>query len=176
MWPGRVPAGGRSNATVSALDVLPTFAALAGASLPSNRVLDGQDLGAVLFDGAPQLPTSQRPGGALFHPNSGSEGVIGELMTARMGPLKAKWLTGGPQTDCQGNTAPKQVHDPPLIFDLAADLAEVRVLWLVYAFALMARGCVGAPAAVYFGCSTHVSVVQLQLWREPSCACLSLID
>lgn len=44
-WPGHVPAGGTSDAIVSTLDVLPTFAALAGASdkVPSDRVIDGVD-------------------------------------------------------------------------------------------------------------------------------------
>lgn len=42
-WPGHVPAGKTSDAIISTLDVLPTFAALAGASehVPSDRVIDG---------------------------------------------------------------------------------------------------------------------------------------
>lgn len=40
-WPGRVPAGRTSDAVVSTLDVLPTFAALAGADVPDDRIIDG---------------------------------------------------------------------------------------------------------------------------------------
>jgi arylsulfatase A-like enzyme len=48
-WPGKIPAG-RDDATVwSALDFLPTFAALAGAKLSTNVALDGEDASAVLF-------------------------------------------------------------------------------------------------------------------------------
>lgn len=44
-WPGRVPAGRVNDAIVSTLDVLPTFAALAGADehMPSDRTIDGVD-------------------------------------------------------------------------------------------------------------------------------------
>lgn len=42
-WPGKIPSGQTSKAIVSSLDVLPTFAGLAGARkhLPENRKLDG---------------------------------------------------------------------------------------------------------------------------------------
>jgi arylsulfatase A-like enzyme len=41
--PGRVPAGRESDALMATLDVLPTFAHLAGATLPADRVIDGRD-------------------------------------------------------------------------------------------------------------------------------------
>ena len=40
-WPGKIPAGSRSGEVASTIDVLPTFAKLAGASLPTDRVIDG---------------------------------------------------------------------------------------------------------------------------------------
>jgi len=44
VWgPGHVPAGGKCNEIMATLDVLPTFAALAGISVPSDRVIDGKD-------------------------------------------------------------------------------------------------------------------------------------
>ncbi|MEM9166481.1 MAG: sulfatase-like hydrolase/transferase, partial [Planctomycetota bacterium] len=42
-WPGRVPAGVESDALFTTLDLLPTFATLAGFDLPDDRVLDGVD-------------------------------------------------------------------------------------------------------------------------------------
>jgi arylsulfatase A-like enzyme len=44
-WPGNIPAGTQSDAIVSTLDVLPTFAALAGVPelVPSDRTIDGVD-------------------------------------------------------------------------------------------------------------------------------------
>lgn len=50
--PGTVPAGAVTNAIASNLDLLPTFAALAGADLPTDLELDGKDIGAVIFEGA----------------------------------------------------------------------------------------------------------------------------
>jgi arylsulfatase A-like enzyme len=43
-WPGRLPAGRTFEGVSSALDLLPTTAALAGASLPAGRAYDGVDL------------------------------------------------------------------------------------------------------------------------------------
>jgi arylsulfatase A len=42
-WPGKVPAGRDNSAIVSTLDVLPTFAALAGVAdeVPTDRIMDG---------------------------------------------------------------------------------------------------------------------------------------
>jgi len=42
-WPDRVPAGRTSDAIISTLDVLPTFATLAGTQPPQDRVIDGVD-------------------------------------------------------------------------------------------------------------------------------------
>ncbi len=45
LWgPGRVPAGTTCNKLASTLDVLPTLAALAGAEVPTDRVIDGADI------------------------------------------------------------------------------------------------------------------------------------
>jgi arylsulfatase A-like enzyme len=44
-WPGHVPAGRTSDAPIATLDVMPTFAALAGAAdqVPTDRIIDGVD-------------------------------------------------------------------------------------------------------------------------------------
>jgi len=47
-WPGRVPAGKVTDEIVTTMDILPTFARLAGAALPKGRTLDGQDLAPLL--------------------------------------------------------------------------------------------------------------------------------
>ena len=46
--PGRLPAGRVSSAVAANMDLLPTFASLAGAELPTDRVLDGRDLWPLL--------------------------------------------------------------------------------------------------------------------------------
>lgn len=54
-WPGRIPAGSSTDAMSSMMDVLPTFAKLAGARVPTDRKLDGVDLWPVLT-GSPAQP------------------------------------------------------------------------------------------------------------------------
>jgi len=47
-WPGRIPAGLVSNEVVTEMDLLPTFAKLAGAEVPSDRIIDGKDIRPIL--------------------------------------------------------------------------------------------------------------------------------
>jgi arylsulfatase A-like enzyme len=51
-WPGKIPVGATSDAITSTIDLLPTFATLAGGKLPADRVMDGRDLGTLLRDPA----------------------------------------------------------------------------------------------------------------------------
>ena len=47
-WPGKIPAGRTIDEIMSAMDLLPTFAKLAGAKIPTDRIIDGKDISAVL--------------------------------------------------------------------------------------------------------------------------------
>ena len=47
-WPGRIPAGKDNHELMTAMDLLPTFARLAGAQVPTDRVIDGRDVWPVL--------------------------------------------------------------------------------------------------------------------------------
>lgn len=80
-WPGHVPAGRTSGAIVSTLDVLPTFAALAGAekAVPGDRVVDGVDQ-RELFLG--ESEEGARDGFLYFEGN--------ELQAVRSGPWKLR--------------------------------------------------------------------------------------
>lgn len=50
IWqPGKVPAGTTCDELASTMDLLPTFGQLAGASLPSDRTIDGKDISPLLF-------------------------------------------------------------------------------------------------------------------------------
>lgn len=48
-WPGRVPAGTSTAAICGMIDLLPTCAALAGGAVPTDRTIDGRDIGSVLL-------------------------------------------------------------------------------------------------------------------------------
>jgi len=43
-WPGEIPAGKTSDAIVTTMDLMPTFAGLAGQTLPADLVIDGKDI------------------------------------------------------------------------------------------------------------------------------------
>jgi arylsulfatase A-like enzyme len=49
-WPGRIPAGTTCPQIAGNIDVLPTFARLVGAELPSDRILDGRDITPLMFN------------------------------------------------------------------------------------------------------------------------------
>lgn len=71
VWaPGRVPAGTRSDAFATTMDLLPTFAALAGAELTGERI-DGLDLGAAFTGDAP----SPREEMVFYAARGGLEGL-----------------------------------------------------------------------------------------------------
>ncbi len=57
MWqPGSIPAGGVSQELATTMDFLPTFASLAGAETPQDRILDGHDIGDMIY-GDPATPS-----------------------------------------------------------------------------------------------------------------------
>ena len=87
--PGTVPADARSAALVSALDLLPTFAAAAGATLPPGMPVDGLDLrpaweaagvdGAGRVDGVGRVGGARRVGGAgheVLHFDTGFQWAV----------------------------------------------------------------------------------------------------
>lgn len=43
-WPGKIPSGQANKELMTTMDLLPTFAKLAGAQVPSDRVIDGKDI------------------------------------------------------------------------------------------------------------------------------------
>jgi arylsulfatase A-like enzyme len=48
-WPGHVPAGRASDAMMASIDFLPTFGALAGYQVPTDRIIDGVDQSDLLL-------------------------------------------------------------------------------------------------------------------------------
>jgi len=48
-WPGNVPSGSTCDKIATIMDFLPTFASLAGAKVPEDRIIDGKDISELLF-------------------------------------------------------------------------------------------------------------------------------
>jgi arylsulfatase A len=47
-WPGKIPNGASSDEVTTMMDLLPTFALLAGGEPPTDRVIDGKDIWPIL--------------------------------------------------------------------------------------------------------------------------------
>ncbi len=111
-WPGRIRPGVVTDMG-SAMDLFTTALLLAGVPLPTDRVIDGQDLRAVLYGTGPS------PRQTLFYYNGT------ELLAVRHGLYKAHFITqeftlvpGAIIRD------PAQTHDPPLLYHLGYDPSE----------------------------------------------------
>jgi len=61
-WPGKIPAGVVCSEIATTMDFLPTFAKLAGAKVPTDRIIDGKDISALMTD-----PKAKTPYKALFY-------------------------------------------------------------------------------------------------------------
>ncbi|KAK1785014.1 hypothetical protein P4O66_018448 [Electrophorus voltai] len=120
-WSGIIQPG-VTHSLSSSLDILPTFARLAGAPLPKVQ-LDGVDMTDILLNHVPGKREAM-----FFYPTDPSEKY--GVFAVRMEKYKAHYYTRGaahsdttPDQDCHITSFLKQ-HDPPLLFDLESDPSE----------------------------------------------------
>lgn len=106
-WPGTIKPGRVTSEIVSALDLLPTCAQLAGATLDKDRPLDGADQTPLLLGTGP----SSRE---VVHYYYGDQ-----LYAVRKGAFKAEFVTHDGYSP-----EPPVKHDPPLLFHLPSDPSE----------------------------------------------------
>ena len=62
-WRGRIKAGSTSDELMTAMDVLPTLAKLAGAKAPTDRTIDGKDIAPILLG----TPGAKTPHEAFYY-------------------------------------------------------------------------------------------------------------
>lgn len=62
-WPGKIPAAKVCSEVCGTIDLLPTFAELAGTKAPSDRVIDGKDIRPLMF----AKPRAKSPHKAYFY-------------------------------------------------------------------------------------------------------------
>ncbi len=114
-WPGTIKSG-VTTGIGSELDVLQTFASLAGAQAPSDRVLDGYDLSQTLRGRAPS------PRHTLFYYANSGNGI---LSAVRRDSFKAFFVVppaDGAGTDAAAPSSPQLYNldqDPSEKFNLA---------------------------------------------------------
>ena len=109
-WPGKIPAGVANDEIMTAMDLLPTFAKLAGAEIPSDRVIDGKDIWPVLTKNA------KSPHEVFFYYRDNN------LQAVRSGEWKLHLaLVHG----AKGNNKGKGTSAAkPALFNLEADIGE----------------------------------------------------
>lgn len=113
-WPGVIPAGSECNRITSVLDILPTFARLAGAEAPTDRIIDGHDMGPLLR-GEPGATSGYDETGFFYY-------EIAQLQAVRSGPWKLYLPLKAKMIDIEGATAPCELA----LFNLIEDATETR--------------------------------------------------
>ncbi|KAJ7319642.1 hypothetical protein JRQ81_019153 [Phrynocephalus forsythii] len=132
-WPGMVPANTVLDEPISLMDIYPTVAHLAGASVPQDRIIDGKNQIALL-QGTEQHSEHKY----LFH-YCGSylhavrwyqkeSGAVwkAHYVTPKFEPLGAGGCYEAGLCPCFGKGVTH--HNPPLLFDLSRDPSEATPL------------------------------------------------
>tara|TARA_R110002096_G_scaffold219289_6_gene407580 strand:- start:2148 stop:3614 length:1467 start_codon:yes stop_codon:yes gene_type:complete len=116
VWqPGRVPAGTVCNELATTMDLMPTFAKLAGASVSEDRKIDGHDIAPLLYG----EPDAKSPYEAFFYYH------LSQLQAVRSGPWKLFLPIDPIKTHPHFD---KKVTPEPLLYHLYEDVAcEVNV-------------------------------------------------
>ena len=99
-WPGKIAAGKTNHSLMTTMDLFPTFAKLAGAKIPTDRIIDGKDIWATLAEGAPT------PHKAFFYHH------LDQLVAVRSGKWKLHTEKGKPSE----------------LYDLETDIGEKKNL------------------------------------------------
>ncbi len=116
-WPGKIPAGQVTSEIASNIDILPTFAALAGAELPSEHVIDGKDLWPLISvrDGKSPRKTFLYYEGQIFY-RAEDGAPVNEPILRGIREGNWKLFLESPEEDVDG----------PALYDLYADVGEVH--------------------------------------------------
>jgi arylsulfatase A len=109
-WPGHIPAGEVCDRLATTMDLLPTFARLAGTAPPNDRIIDGRDIWPLMVceEGA----ESPHPAFYYYH--------IDQLQAIRSG----RWKLHLPQKAKRAFAREDRDGNPTMLFDLSSDLKE----------------------------------------------------
>lgn len=111
-WPGRVPPGSVCDAIAGNIDFLPTFIALAGGTVPSDRKIDGKDFSPLLLGRSKESPHEAR---YYYHGYN--------LQAVRAGPWKLAIANQSEGMSKGGPSVPASM-DKPRLYNLEADIGE----------------------------------------------------
>jgi arylsulfatase A-like enzyme len=115
-WPGRIPAGRTCTELAASIDLFPTLARLAGADVPTDRIIDGKDIWPLL---------SGRTGAKspheyylYYHGN--------DLNAVRSGDWKLKLVTSSRQEDIYRGAQVPDFPIPEALYNLRTDIGEQK--------------------------------------------------
>lgn len=117
-WPGTIPAGTECAELITSMDFLPTFAVLAGASVPEDRTIDGREVRPLLL-GEPKAKTPHEK--FCYYRNH-------ELQALRKGKWKLHLQTGElyDLEEDIGESDNVAASHPEVVEDLRKTAAAVR--------------------------------------------------
>ncbi|MFN0076384.1 MAG: sulfatase [Prosthecobacter sp.] len=110
-WPGKIAAGAVNDALCSTMDMLPTFAALADAKLPLQKI-DGHDIRSILFD-ASSTKSPWDDDGYFFY-------RMEQLQAVRAGDWKLYLPLEGKFANLQRKREPARLE----LYDVRHDVSE----------------------------------------------------
>jgi arylsulfatase A-like enzyme len=114
-WPGTIPSGTVCRQVAATMDLLPTFAALAGTTPPADRSIDGHDIRPLLFE-----DDAQSPWKALFY-------YFGnELHAVRSGRWKLRAQNNLLNENIYRGDASTKVSMPAALYNLRRDPGEQK--------------------------------------------------
>ncbi len=113
-WPGRIPARTSCRELCTLMDLLPTFARLAGTAPPADRIIDGNDIWSLMAGRA----GARSPYEAFYYYR------MGQLQAVRSG----KWKLYLPLEAEKRNSRASTRIKPSELYDLETDMGEARNL------------------------------------------------
>jgi arylsulfatase A len=112
-WPGKIPAGTVCDQLATTMDLLPTFARLAGRQPPQDRTIDGHDIRPLIFGQA----GAQTPYDAFYYY------AQDQLQAVRSGP----WKLFLPLKSFSRHPHFRKGQEPePLLFHVIDDIGSTR--------------------------------------------------
>lgn len=119
--PRRIPAGSICERVTTTMDILPTFVALAGGKLPSDRVIDGRDISSLLH-GEGGSDVAEKP--YYYYLWTHLQAVrYGDWKLVLPRPSRPKWLGHLVTTDHINPEDMPQIESPRL-YNLRYDIGE----------------------------------------------------
>jgi len=118
-WPGHIPAGTVCRELATAMDLLPTFARLAGGAPPQDRIIDGKDIRPLLTG----EPGAVSPHDAFYYYENNT------LNAVRRGPWKLKFETTLRDEDKYRWPGRDDVKFRPALYNLDTDPGEQKSVY-----------------------------------------------